>query len=80
LRYFQSVNKDFLPISPWRDLKIHYFLGALLAGITIELAPGLAEFRIFAFILLIALLLIYVAKSLYFGEEEIAELFVRVRN
>ncbi len=80
LRYFQSVNKDSLRISPWRDLKIHYFLGALLAGITIELAPGLAEFRIFAFILLIALLLIYVAKSLYFGEEEIAELFVRVRN
>ena len=80
LRYFQSVGKGSLRINPWRDLKLHYFFGVLLTGMIIELTPCLTEIRKVALIALMAVLLIYVATSLYFGEEEMAELFVRINN
>lgn len=80
LRYFQLVNKASLRINPWRELKLHYFLGALLLGAIINLVPGWGEIHMTALVVLIAALLIYLATSLYFGEEEKAELFIRAQD
>jgi len=78
--YFQLVNKASLRINPWRELKLHYFLGALLLGAIINLVPGWGEIHMAALVVLIAMLLIYLATSLYFGEEEKAELFIRAQD
>ncbi len=66
-----------LRINPWRDLKMHYFLCALLLGAVVNVLPGWFGVRVAFLIVLAAALLIYLVISKYLREEEVAEFFIK---